>query len=50
MSGFYFGNGNGYSYAIKKSDETIMEFVNDAEAQEYFQNDEENKKDSDNQA
>lgn len=36
MSGFYFGNGNGYSYGVRFEDNSIMEFVSDQEAQEYL--------------
>lgn len=38
MSGFYFGNGNGYSFAIRFRDGSIMEFVSDEEAREYSEN------------
>ena len=37
MSGFYFGNGNGYSYGVRNPDGKIMEFVSDAEAKEYYE-------------
>lgn len=37
MSGFYFGNGNGYSYAIRFEDNSVMEFVSDEEAREYLE-------------
>lgn len=37
MSEFYFGNGNGYSYAIRFRDNSIMEFVSDEEAHEYLE-------------
>lgn len=40
MSGFYFGNGNGYSYAIRSRDGKLMEFVSDEEAREYCDEDE----------
>lgn len=45
MNGFYFGNGNGYSYVIRDSDGHILEFVSDSEAFEYFDNHEEDETD-----
>lgn len=41
MSGFYFGNGNGYSYAVRFRDGSIMEFVSDEEAREYYDEEDE---------
>lgn len=41
MSGFYFGNGNGYSYGVRRPGGKIIEFATDTEAQEYFEPEEE---------
>lgn len=45
MSGFYFGNGNGYSYGVRRPGGKIIEFATDEEAVEYFED--ENEKDED---